>query len=115
MEMKRISKNKITTLKILGLITCFGTLSLVGLTGCAGDHYSQSTGEHIDDRATSSRVKSALGANPEYKFAEVNVATFKGRVQLSGFVNAKAQKSTAGDIAKDVEGVKEVANNITVK
>lgn len=113
--MKKISKNKITTLKLLGLITCFGAMSLVGLTGCAGDRYSQSTGEHIDDRATSSRVKSALGANPEYKFDEVNVTTFKGTVQLSGFVDAKAQKGMAGDITKNVEGVRQVANNITVK
>jgi len=69
----------------------------------------------MDDRATSSRVRSALSTNPEYKFDLVNVVTFKGEVQLSGFVNAKAQKSTAGDIAKNVEGVKQVANNITVK
>ncbi len=113
--MNRTSKNRITTLKIFGLITCLGTLSLTGLTGCTSDHYSQSTGEHMDDRATSSRVRSALATNPEYKFDLVNVVTFKGEVQLSGFVNAKAQKLTAGDIAKNVDGVKEVANNITVK
>jgi osmotically-inducible protein OsmY len=113
--MKKTSMNKIVTLMILGLVTCLGTLSLVGLTGCTSEQTTQSTGQHMDDRATSSRVRSALSTNPEYKFDLVNVVTFKGEVQLSGFVNAKAQKSTAGDIAKNVEGVKQVANNITVK
>src|SRR5579862_941835 len=113
--MRTISKSKITTLKLAGLITCLGALSLVGLTGCVGDRDSQSTGERIDDRSTSSRVRSALATNPEYKFDRVNVVTFNGEVQLSGFVHAKAQKSTAGDIVKKVEGVKEVANNITIK
>ena len=97
---------------ILGL----SSLALVcGVTGCAGDRYKQSTGEHIDDRATSSRVKRALGEDTQYKYAGVNVETFKGTAQLSGFVNTKDQKNRAGDLAKKVEGVREVVNNITVK
>ena len=103
--------------KLSALIACVGTLALVagGITGCAGNRYTQSTGERIDDKADSSRVKKALGADTQYKYEDVNVQTFKGVVQLSGFVNSRDQKNRAGDLAKNVEGVKEVQNNITVK
>jgi hyperosmotically inducible protein len=85
-------------------------------SGCvAGDRYNRSTGEYIDDRAVDSRVKDALDDNAEYKFEDVNVASFKGTVQLSGFVDIDSQKNTAGDIAKHVQGVKDVENDITVK
>jgi osmotically-inducible protein OsmY len=98
----------------LALGLAFST-ALVSLCGCAGNRYEQSTGEHIDDKATSMRVKKALGADAEYKFAGVEVTTFKGTTQLSGFVDTRAQKSRAGDLAKNVEGVKNLQNNITVK
>ena len=87
----------------------------VGFTGCAGDRYKESTGEHIDDAATTGRVKSALGSDTVYKYPDVKVTTFKGTVQLSGFVNDRAQKSRAADLAKNTTGVKDVVNNITVK
>lgn len=101
----------------------FSTLALAisallgagGLTGCAGNRHTQSTGERIDDKADSSRVRSALSADTQYKYADVKVQTFKGVVQLSGFVNSRDQKHRAGDLAKKVEGIKEVENNITVK
>jgi osmotically-inducible protein OsmY len=83
--------------------------------GCAGDRYHQSTGEQIDDKATSMRVKSALGDDSQYKYPMVEVKTFKSTVQLSGFVDTREQKSRAGDIAKHVQGVNDVVNNISVK
>jgi osmotically-inducible protein OsmY len=83
--------------------------------GCAGNRYERSTGEYIDDKALNSRVKSALGDNPEYKFGDVNVASFRGVVQLSGFVNSADQKKMAGTVVEKVQGVKNVENNITVK
>ena len=85
------------------------------LTGCTGTRYERSTGEYIDDKALNSRVKSALSENPEYKFGDVNVTSFKGTVQLSGFVNSTDQKKMAGGIAEKVANVKHVENNITVK
>ena len=101
---------------VLGLALCFGALPLATMTtGCAGDRYHQSTGEAIDDKGISSRVKSALSNDAEYKYEDVKVTTFKGTVQLSGFVDTSAQKSRAGDLAKGVEGVKDLENNITVK
>jgi len=112
----KVKKGGRKTMKIWGLIFCLGALPLVGgLMGCAGNSHERSTGEHIDDRATSSRVKKALGDDPQYKYEHVNVSTFKGTVQLSGFVNTRDQKNKAGDIAKKVEGVHEIQNNITVK
>ena len=104
------------TVKVLGLALCLGALPLLTMvTGCAGDRYHQSTGESIDDHGTTMRVKSALANDAQYKYEDVNVDTFKGVVQLSGFVNTHAQKSRAAEIAKGVENVKDVENNITVK
>ena len=96
----------------LGLVV---TTAVASLCGCAGNRYEQSTGEHIDDKATSMRVKKALGEDSQYKYPGVEVKTFKGTTQLSGFVDTREQKSRAGEIAKNVEGVKSLKNNITVK
>ncbi len=84
-------------------------------TGCAGDRYNRSTGEYVDDKSIDSRVKDALNDNAEYKFEGVRITSFKGTVQLSGFVDTYAQKYTASSIAKKVQGVRDVENNITVK
>jgi osmotically-inducible protein OsmY len=84
-------------------------------TGCAGDRYDRSTGESIDDSVMTGRVKSALGSDNIYKYPDVKVTTFKGTVQLSGFVDNGEQKSKATDIAKHVDGVKDVVNHISVK
>jgi osmotically-inducible protein OsmY len=107
-------KNKINT---LCLVLCLGlsTAAITAVTGCAGNKNDRSTGQYVDDKSVGMRVRSALGDSPDYKFSDVNVDVFRGTVQLSGFVNSSAQKSKAADIAKGVEGVKDVANNISVK
>jgi hyperosmotically inducible protein len=104
-------------LKVLALTLCIGAVPLACVvTGCTtGSRYHQSTGEYIDDHGLSSDVKKALNRDMLYKYEDVNVVTFKGVVQLSGFVNTKNQKNRAGDLARKVEGVKDVENNITVK
>jgi osmotically-inducible protein OsmY len=102
--------------QLAGALIVGVTILTTGLTsGCAGNRYERSTGESIDDRATTSRVKSALSDDGVYKYPDVKVTTFKGTVQLSGFVENKDQKSRATDLAKNVAGVKEVENNISVK
>ena len=104
------------TAKVLSLALCLCAVPMLTMvTGCAGDRYHQSTGESIDDHGITMRVKSALSNDTEYKYEDVNVVTFKGDVQLSGFVNNHSQKSRAATLAKGVEGVKDVSNNITVK
>jgi hyperosmotically inducible protein len=111
-----MKKTTLNTTKVLGLAVCLAALPLLTVvTGCAGDRYHDSTGESIDDSGTTMRVKHALGEDAQYKYDDVKVTTFKGTVQLSGFVDTSAQKSRARDIAKNVEGVKDVDNNITVK
>ena len=91
------------------------TATVLGVTGCAGDRYHESTGESIDDTAITARVKSALGKDALFKYPDVRVTTFKGTVQLSGFVDNRAQKAQAELLAKNIEGAKSVENNITVK
>jgi osmotically-inducible protein OsmY len=86
-----------------------------GVTGCAGNRYERSTGEYIDDKALTGRVKSALGDSHEYKFSGVDVKSFRGTVQLGGFVDTSDQKKKAGQIAQNVQGVKGVENNLIVK
>lgn len=114
--MKKTSVSTGRVLKLSALILSVGALAMAGgMTGCAGDRYTQSTGERIDDKGDSTRVRSALSEDTQYKYEDVKVQTFKGVVQLSGFVNSRDQKNRAGDLAKKVEGVKEVENNITVK
>ena len=104
-----------TSVKMLALITCLSALPLVvGLTGCAGDRYSQSTGQSIEDSRTAERVREALAAAPEYKFDGIRVAAGNGVVQLSGFVNTSAQWTSAGEVTSKVAGVKRVENNLTV-
>jgi hyperosmotically inducible periplasmic protein len=117
----RAVKGKTMKVQATGLCLALGlglsTLAAGSLfTGCvAGDRYSRSTGEYIDDQATVSRVKSALNDNAVYKFTGVKVASFKGTVQLSGFVDTAAQATDAVEIAGKVPGAKNVVNSLTVK
>jgi hyperosmotically inducible protein len=88
---------------------------VVAMLGCAASRTQQSTGELVDDGVISSKVKTALLADEDVSGLQVEVETFKGRVQLSGFVNTAAQARKAEQIARGVEGVKEVKNNLVVK
>jgi hyperosmotically inducible protein len=109
-------KIHLTNLSLALFLGLAGAATVTTFSGCvAGDRYNRSTGEYIDDKGLNARVKNALNDNPEYKFAGVNVVAFKGAVQLSGFVDSYSQKYTASHIAKTVQGVREVDNNITVK
>jgi osmotically-inducible protein OsmY len=103
--------------RIISLSAAFllAAATIAGFSGCAGDRYHESTGEQIDDTAITGRVKSALGSDHMYKYPNVKVTTFKGVVQLSGFVDTNSQKSQAGEIAKNVAGVKDVENKISIK
>jgi hyperosmotically inducible protein len=115
-DMKRTHISTGKTVKVLALVIGLGTMPLLLITGCTtGSRYEQSTGERIDDHGTSSRVRTALANDSKYKYEDVNVETFKSTVQLSGFVNTKDQKNRAGDLARQVTGVTDVENNITVK
>jgi osmotically-inducible protein OsmY len=96
----------------LGLLT---TAAVTSFTGCASTQNSRSTGQYIDDKTLQRQVRDALNNNAEYKFDNVNVDVYRGTCQLSGFVDTSDQKSQAGDIAKNIQGVNTVYNNITIK
>jgi hyperosmotically inducible protein len=106
----KIQTGGLCLLLTLGLAT-----SALTLTGCAGNQYDRSTGQYIDDKSLTVRVHDALHDNPEYKFDNVDVNVFRGTVQLSGFVDTQDQRMHAAEIAKGVQGVRDVVNNVTVK
>lgn len=87
----------------------------VGLFACAGSDTRQSTGEYIDDAAITSKVKSRLLSADDVSGLAVEVETYKGVVQLSGFVDSDAEKRRAEDLAEEVSGVRSVRNDIQVK
>jgi len=104
-------------LSVLGLVISLGALPLLlGVTGCAsGGHYGQHSGERPNDQDTSARVRAALASDTQYKYGGVGVQTSRGNVELTGFVNSRDQKNRAGDLARNVSGVREIANYITVQ
>ena len=92
--------------------------TVLAFSGCASwDHKNpdRSMGRVIDDKNITAHVQTSLHEEPVYKFGDVDVKTFNGVVQLSGFVNADEQKRRAGEIAQRVEGVQQVINNIALK
>ena len=91
------------------------SVAFMALTGCMSSNSERSAGRQLDDRIVNSKVKDALDDAPVYKFPEVRVMTYGGVVQLSGFVSSEEQKSKAAELAKRVEGVHEVINNISLK
>ncbi len=99
--------------KLLSAI--FVAVSLVSVVGCASTPKQEGTGEYIDDTAITTKVKAAILNEPTLKSAEINVETFKGVVQLSGFVKARADIDKAASVARGVSGVKSVKNDMRLK
>ncbi|OVZ58809.1 transporter [Pigmentiphaga sp. NML080357] len=100
----------VRTLLIAGII---GTATVMG--GCASTRTQQSAGEYASDAAITAKVKAALVAAKDVSAADVNVETFRHTVQLSGFVDSQAQAARAVEIARGVEGVQSVKNDLRVK
>ncbi len=95
--------------------TFFLTAMLVFFVGCAATSKQEGTGEYIDDSVLTTKVKAAVFNEPSLKSTEINVETFKGVVQLSGFVNSQADINKAADVARGINGVKSVKNDMRVK
>jgi osmotically-inducible protein OsmY len=85
------------------------------LAACAPTATREGTGEYIDDTMITSKVKAAFAADPQVKATEVKVETFKGTVQLSGFVDSRASADKAVELARQVKGVKAVKNDTVIK
>lgn len=98
------------------LIGCLALLVLVATFGaCASTRTHESTGEYVDDSTITTKVKALLAEDDFLKSFQIGVETYKGTVQLSGFVNTQDAVAKAGEITRSVKGVKSVKNNLIVK
>ena len=93
----------------------FLAILVASLLGCASTATKEGTGEYLDNTVITTKVKAALLEEPNLKSSEINVETFKGVVQLSGFVNSQANIDKAVEIARQVSGVKSVKNDMQLK
>ncbi|WP_292039514.1 BON domain-containing protein [Massilia sp. UBA6681] len=98
------------------LVTAAFTAAVaITAVGCSSNPTSKSAGEYVDDAVITTKVKAAFAADPTVKATEVNVETYKGDVQLSGFVAEPRDAQRAVEIARGVKGVTSVKNDIRVK
>jgi osmotically-inducible protein OsmY len=97
------------------LATLFGILFVALALGCASTASKEGTGEYVDDTVITAKVKTAIFNEPTLKSAEINVETFKGVVQLSGFTSSQAAQDKAVQVARGVCGVKSVKNDMRLK
>lgn len=90
-------------------------LTLATLLGCASTSKKEGTGEYVDDSVITTKVKAAVFHEPSLKTSEINVETYKGVVQLSGFVGTESDIKKAVEVARGIEGVKSVKDDMRVK
>ena len=100
------------TRKALGFIAAF---LLATMLGCASTATSEGTGEYVDDTVITTKVKAAVFNAPTLKSSEINVETFKGVVQLTGFVSSRDAINKAVELARGVKGVTSVRNDMRLK
>ncbi|MFO7579354.1 BON domain-containing protein [Nitrosomonas halophila] len=93
----------------------FLTVLMVSFLGCASAPGQRGTGDYIDDSVITTKVKAAIFNEPSLSTYEINVETFQGRVQLSGFVGSQAEINRAVEVARSVKGVQSVKNDMRVK
>jgi osmotically-inducible protein OsmY len=99
--------------RLLSILICIGLVAV--FVGCASTQKREGTGEYLDDSAITTKVKAAIFNEPSLKVFQINVETFKGEVQLSGFVDTAQSVKKAGEVARGVKGVVSVKNNLIVK
>jgi len=99
--------------RILSFLVCIALVT--AFFGCASTPTREGTGEYVDDSAITTKVKAAIFNEPALKVFQINVETFKGEVQLSGFVDTAQTVKKAGEVARGVKGVNSVKNNLIVK
>lgn len=103
-------------MKQLKRFTLFlATVVLMAIVGCASTSTKEGTGQYVDDSVITTKVKAAIFNEPTLKSAEINVETFKGVVQLSGFVSSRANIGKAVELARGVAGVTSVKDDMRVK
>jgi osmotically-inducible protein OsmY len=97
--------------------TLLAALMLSTVVGCASTPTSkhETAGQYIDDASITTGVKAAILNAPTLKVSEINVETYKGVVQLSGFVSSAENIATASSVARSVNGVQSVKNDLRLK
>lgn len=103
----------IRTNRIMKFLVCL--VLVAGFTGCATTSKQESTGQYIDNSVITSKVKAAIFDEPSLKSMQIKVESFKGEVQLSGFVDSTASVDKAESVARGVQGVITVKNDLIVK
>src|SRR5512143_3315041 len=98
--------------RILSFLVCIALVTV--FVGCASTPKREGTGEYLDDSAITTKVKAAIFNDPSLKVFQINVETFKGAVQLSGFVDSSQSASRPGDVARGVKGVNSLKNSLIV-
>jgi osmotically-inducible protein OsmY len=93
----------------------FLAVLVVSMLGCAATATREGTGEYVDDTVITTKVKTAIFNEPSLKVAEINVETFRGTVQLSGFVRSRTDMDKAVEVARGVGGVTSVKNDMRLK
>jgi osmotically-inducible protein OsmY len=96
-------------------VTSIFAILLASLLGCAGTSTKEGTGEYVDDTVITTKVKTAIFNEPSLKSAQINVETFKGVVQLTGFVSSRANIDRAVEVARGVGGVTSVRNDMRLR
>ena len=103
-------------MKLLNLFIPFLlVMMLASFLGCASTSTKEGTGEYFDDSVITAKVKAEIFKDDSLKSSEINVETFKGVVQLSGFVNSQTDIDRAVEVARTVKGVTAVKNDMRVK
>lgn len=103
------------TLTFKRLSIAVAATALTVLMGCASTSKTEGTGAYIDDAMITTKTKAAIFNDADLKASEINVETYKGRVQLSGFVKSQADINHAVEVAKGVAGVTSVKNDMRLK
>lgn len=99
--------------RFLKFLVCIGLIT--AFLGCASTQHQSSTGDYLDDSVITAKVKAAIFDEPTLKSLQITVVTFKGEVQLSGFVDTAQSVTKAGELARSVKGVTSVKNDLIVK
>lgn len=108
--MKKISRHAMASTAVILALALN-----VPLIGCAASGTSESTGQYVDDATVSTKVRTKILADPDVKISEIKVTTYRGTVQLSGFVDNPQMVTKAAQDAQSVAGVKAVKNDLIVR
>ncbi len=102
-----------TKKRFKSFLLCLFLMTIV--VGCTENTKRESTGEYLDDTVLTTKIKSTFIGDSRLKANDINVKTYKGIVQLSGFVDTQAEADRAVQLARTVKGVKAVNNSLIVK